>query len=174
MRKLLVTLLSLLVLGTGAALAQEDTDVDVSEEGVVVAIEAAEGVDFDTTQYVGAALGYPFTFHYGIEDLISEGADLRIRLSSLFYDLTLGADVLFDITQLESNIQLYGGGGLGFSTVFGAGLGVTLNGLVGGEYRFNRELGLFAEIGAGYTFGQFVTPLGNFYPRGALGVNYHF
>lgn len=174
MHKLLIAVLSVFALGLGMSFAQ--TDADVTEEGVTVEIEAQEGVDFDTSSYVGASFGYPLAFYYGLEDGFREGADLRFRASTFFVDFSIGADVLFDISQLEDNIQLYGGGGINLSSLFlgGGSFGVGLTGVLGGEYRFNRELGIFAELGGGvniYPGGVLpIVPI----PRGALGVNYHF
>ncbi len=176
MNKLRVTLLSLLLLGMSATFAQEDTTVEAeaSEEGVevVVAVEAAEGVEFDTTQFVGASVPFPLSAHYGVENvqLFGTEPDLRFRLSGNFLaaSLNLGVDALFDIAQLEDNIQLYGGPGLELGTVFPVVPSFGLVGILGGEYRFNREIGIFAELGTGVSVPFF------FSPRASLGVNYHF
>lgn len=170
MHKLLVAVLSVFVLGLGVSFAQ--TDADVSEEGVSIEIAPEEGVDFDTTQFVGASLPVPLGIHYGLEnvELFGTNPDLRFRLSGNFLlatNIGLGIDAMFDIIQLEDNIQLYGGPGLELGTnllspTFG------LLGFVGGEYRFNQELGFFAELGTGISF----PPRPDF--RGSLGVNYHF
>jgi len=170
MRKLLVTLLSVFTLGLGLAFAQ--TDVDTTEEGVVVEIEAQEGVEFDTTQFVGIALPFPLSVHYGLEDvqLFGTEPDLRFRFSGnvLVPNVSLGIDTLFDIATLEENIQIYGGPGLELGTVFPVIPSFGLVGLLGGEYRFNRELGFFLDVGTGISF-----PF-NFLPRFAFGANYHF
>lgn len=170
MHKLLVAVLSVFVLGLGVSFAQ--TDADVTEEGVTVEIEAQEGVEFDTTQFAGASLPFPLGVHYGLEDvdLFGTNPDLRFRFSGnvLTAGVSLGADALFDIAQLEDNIQLYGGPGLDLGTVFPLLPSIGVSGILGGEYRFNRELGFFAELGTGISF-PFV-----FAPRGALGINYHF
>lgn len=176
MQKRVATLLSILMLGLGMAFAQEDTTVDAeaSEEGVevVVAVEAAEGVDFDTTQFIGASVPFPASLHYGLENVQLFGAqpDLRFRFSGNVFTsrLGVGVDALFDIATLEENIQLYGGPSLDLGTVFPLQPSFAFAGFVGGEYRFNREIGFFAEIGTGIQF-----PF-NLDPRGALGVNYHF
>jgi hypothetical protein len=175
MQKRIVALLSLLAL-LGVAFAQEDTTVEaeVTEEGaeVVVAVEAAPGVEFDTTQFVGAALPFPASLHYGLKDVQLFGAqpDLRFRFSGniITRRLGVGVDALFDIATLEENIQLYGGPSLDLGTVIPVQPSFAFSGFLGGEYRFNREIGIFAEIGTGIQF-----PF-EFDPRGALGFNYHF
>lgn len=170
MHKLLAAVLSVFALGLGVSFAQ--TDADVTEEGVTVEIEAQEGVEFDTTQFAGASLPFPLGLHYGLEDvdLFGVNPDLRFRFSGniLTAGVSLGTDALFDIAQLEDNIQLYGGPGLDLGTVFPLLPSIGVSGILGGEYRFNRELGFYAELGTGISF-PFV-----FAPRGALGVNYHF
>lgn len=170
MRKLLVASFGVVLLGLGMGFAQ--TDADVTEEGVTVEIEAQEGVEFDTNNFVGIMGPVPFGLLYGIENVQLFGAepDLRFRTSGNFVTgrLTLGVDALFDITQLEENIQLYGGPSLDLGTVIPLVPSFGLSGFVGGEYRFNRELGFFAEIGSGISF-----PIG-FDVRGAAGINYHF
>jgi len=170
MRKLLVASFGVLLLGLGTGLAQ--TDADVTEEGVTVEIEAQEGVEFDTTQFAGVSLPFPASIHYGLEnvDLFGTNPNLRFRFSGnlLGTNIAFGTDVLFDIAQLEENIQLYGGPGLELGTVFPVVPSFGLIGLVGGEYRFNRELGFYAELGTGISFPLFLAP------RGSLGVNYHF
>ncbi len=170
MHKLLVAVLSVFVLGLGMSFAQ--TDADVTEEGVTIEIEAQEGVEFDTTQFAGVSLPFPTSVHYGLEDvdLFGTTPDLRFRFSGNLFgtNIAFGTDVLFDIAQLEENIRLYGGPGLELGTVFPVVPSFGLVGIVGGEYRFNRELGFYAELGTGISF-----PLA-LAPRGSLGVNYHF
>ena len=170
MQKLFAVLLSVLVLGLGVSFAQ--TDADVSEEGVSVEIAPEEGVEFDTTQFVGGSLPFPLGVHYGLENVQLFGAnpDLRFRFSGniLSADLSLGVDAMFDIAQLEDNIQLYGGPGLELGAVIPFVPSFGLLGFVGGEYRFNEQFGFFAELGTGIS-----VPLRP-NVRGSLGVNYHF
>lgn len=170
MRKLLVASFSVLLLGLGVGFAQ--TDADVSEEGVTIEIAPEEGVEFDTTQFVGLSGIYPLGVHYGLEnvELFGTEPDLRFRFSGNVFtsSLNLGVDALFDIAQLEDKIQLYGGPSLEIGAVLPLQPSFGLAGFVGAEYRFNREIGFFAELGSGITF-----PL-RLAPRGALGFNYHF
>ncbi len=170
MKKLFAVLLSVLVLGLGVSFAQ--TDADVSEEGVSVEISPEEGVDFDTSQFVGASLPFPIGVHYGFEEvpLLGLNPDLRFRFSGNFTNrsLGLGVDAMFDIAQLEDNIQLYGGPGLDLGTVLPLSPNIALSGFVGGEYRFNQEFGFFAELGSGISFPP------DLLVRGSLGFNYHF
>ena len=169
MRKLLVAVAGALLL-TGVAFAQ--TNVDTSGDTVGVTVAPQAGVDFDTTQNVGASIPFPLSVHYTIENAQLFGAtpDLRIRASGNFLatSLNLGVDALFTISQLDQNIVLYGGPGLELGTVFPVKPSFGLVGFLGGEYRFNREIGFFAELGSKVTI-----PL-NFEPRGVIGFNYHF
>lgn len=177
MKKLLITAMSVFVIGMGAGFAQtevevEAPEVDVEGGGLSVEIAPEEGVEFDTTQFVGISLPFPASIHYGLEDVQLFGAspDLRFRFSGnlLGTNIAFGTDVLFDIAQLDQNIQLYGGPSLELGTIFPVLPSFTFAGLVGGEYRFNRELGLYAELGTGISFPFIIAP------RGSLGVNYHF
>lgn len=162
MRKMLIALFAVAVLGAGSALAQ-----DMS-------------VQYDTTQWAGVGLGYPFQVYYGIDNAVGQDLDLRVRVSSYFWNVSLGADILTPITTIENMpITVYAGGGPNVDYLFSAGLGIGVSGLVGAEYRFNQDYGAFLELGAGYTyyFGD-LTGLNyfglGFQPRGALGFNYHF
>lgn len=172
MKKLLAAAASVFLLTAGAAFAQ--TDADVSEEGVTIEIERDSGLNYDTTQFVGASLPLPLGIHYGLEnvDLFGAASDLRFRLSGNFLftgNVTLGADAMFDITQIEDIIQLYGGPSLELGTTLSfASPSIGLGAFVGGEYRFNQELGFYVELGSGLAI-----PI-VFVPRVSLGINYHF
>ena len=164
MRKLLVAVVGTLLL-TGVAFAQ--TDVNVS-------VEPQPGLGYDTTQFVGASLPLPLGIHYGLEnvDLFGTSPDLRFRLSGDVFstgNISLSTDAMFNITQIEDAIQIYGGPSLGLGTTFAfESPTISLAAFAGGEYRFNRELGFYVELGSGVTI-----PL-KFLPRVSLGVNYHF
>ena len=172
MKKLLAAAASVFLLTTGAAFAQ--TDADVSEEGVTIEIARDSGLNYDTSQFVGASLPLPLGLHYGLEDIALFGTtpDLRFRLSGNFLfagNITLGADAMFDITQIEDIIQIYGGPSLELGTTLAfASPSIGLGAFVGGEYRFNQELGFYVELGTGVAI-----PI-VFVPRVSLGVNYHF
>ena len=98
--------------------------------------------------------------------------NLRFRLGSdLIFsrNVSFAADALFDITQIEDVIQLYGGPSLELGTTLAFDTPrISLAVFAGGEYRFNRELGFYVELGSGLAI-----PI-NFVPRVSLGVNYHF
>jgi hypothetical protein len=173
MRKFFITLLTVSVFGLGGALAQVttepfDDDFDVGNEF-----------------WGGVSLGVPFgvNFHFGVEDLLAEGVDLRTNLSAGFAGLFgVGADVLFDlpIDTADTPIDVYAGGGLAVAfgnidrttpemeTAFGLGL------MVGGEYRLIDaglpEGGIFAELGPAIGFGAGPAVTVN----AKLGFNYHF
>ena len=169
MRKLFTLLLLALFL-SGAALAQDDAAATVDLD--------PQADFYGTTQWAGIGLGYPVTFYYGINDLISDNIDLRIRANSYFYNLAIGADALFDVLRIEdAPINIYAGGGPTLGIGFGGrGFGLGLNASVGGEYRFTEQIGAFAELGVGYVFytGTVLAPFGGFAPGGSIGVNFHF
>lgn len=172
MRKLFALLVAV-ALASGAALAQDtETDIDVDVDTNLFS------VDYGTTQWAGVALGYPFAVYYGVEDVFQD-ADVRGRLSTSFFDVTVGGDVLFDITELEDvPVTIYGGGGPNVSIAFFGGFGFGLSGVVGAEWRFDEQIGAFLDVGVGYTFyigsDLDLVPLAGLSPRGALGVNFHF
>ncbi len=166
MRKVLITLLAITVFGVGAAFAQSDM-----------------GVKYNTTQWAGLGLGYPFQLYYGVNDALGNNIDVRARLSSYFWNISLGADALYTVASLDSApVHIYVGGGPNVDYLFLGGtnsLGIGLSAVVGAEYRINEQFGAFGELGAGYTYyfgdlaGLNAFGLG-FGPRGAIGVNYHF
>ncbi len=170
MHKLFTVLLSVLVLGLDTGFAQ--TDADVSGEGVTIEIAPEAGVEFDTTQFVGGSLPFPLSIHYGLEDvdLFGTNPDLRFRFSGNLSaaDIKFGVDAMFDIAQLEDKIQLYGGPALELGTLIPIEPSFGLVGFLGAEYRFNREIGFFAEVGTAINI-----PI-DLVPRFALGANYHF
>ncbi len=98
MRKLLLTILTVALLGGGAAFAQG--------------------------QWAGVSLGWPgITGYYGMEDTLGDGLDLRARLSvAPFFGLGVGvgADVLTDIDQFgdANEFDLWWRGVLGSSFYF--------------------------------------------------------
>ena len=174
MKKLLAAAASVFLLTAGAAFAQ--TDADVTDDGVTVSIERDSGLNYDTSQFVGASLPVPLGIHYGLEDvdLFGLNPDLRFRAETDFIftrNLSLGVDAMFDITQIEDVIQIYGGPSLNLGTTLSfASPSLGLAVFAGGEYRFNQELGFFLELGSGINFANIVA----FQPRVSLGVNYHF
>ena len=162
MRKVLITLLAITVFGVGAAFAQSNMSVK-----------------YDTTQWAGVALGYPFQIYYGVNNALGPKLDVRGRLSYGFWNLGVGADVLYTVADLKDMpLSVYVGGGPNFGYGFyGIGIGIGVSGLAGVEYRINQNFGAFGELGAGYTYwfnGAAGYLFGGFGPRGAIGVNYHF
>lgn len=180
MHRILISLIAVSTLGLGGALAQD----------LVVTPEPDFGV---TTQYVGGSLGYPgLQAYYHSEDIdFIEDSDIRFRASiSPFggFSFLVGADALFDLTELsdDGNLDLYAGGGpaVGFASGFVtdingnrvsySGFALELSGVIGVNYRLNQDISLFAEGGLG--FGFVSASAGGFAPtfRSGLGANYHF
>lgn len=163
MRKLIATLLALTVLGLGFGLAQDAFDDDVNIEG-----------DY----WAGVSTGWPFgvNVHFGLEDMIGDGIDLRANAAlGIGSQFGLGVDVLADLPVDLDNpaLGIYAGGGPNFGVAAGTatvGLGL----LVGGEYRLADaglpEGGVFIEVGPSLTF----VPAFIANANARFGFNYHF
>jgi hypothetical protein len=175
MRKLLISMIAIVALGTGAAFAQTGT-------------------------WAGVSFGYPLgvVLHYGLEDLFGPGIDVRANVSGSYRRIgivtvtafAVGADVLYrldDVIATDQPISTYVGGGLtlGFASARAEGTRVgfaayDVHALFGAEYSFTQELSAFVEaqvgfgsIGAAGPGGTAVAATG-LIPRLALGVNYRF
>jgi hypothetical protein len=149
MRKLLISLLAVATLGSGAALAQGT--------------------------WAGVSVGWPgAALHFGVENVIGQG-DVRANLGYTYIGgFSFGADALFPL-QVDTgdvNLGVYAGGGVAFG--FGVGFSAGINLLVGGEYRLVDaglpEGGVFFEAGPTIAF----APGFGFGVAGRLGFNYHF
>ena len=197
MRKLLVLLLTLFMVGAGTTFAQEqqgqDNDVEIEDLAV-----SAEADALGTTSYAGASLGLPLLQgYYGLENGFA-GGDLRFRLALqpfFGFGISGGADLLFDLSRFgdDNEFTLYAGGGPSlnyFSRGFGANdlgyslFGIDVTGVGGLNYRLDPGISLFAETGIGFGFGL-VTGSDDLIPDGeigglyvpirlALGANFHF
>jgi len=159
MRKFLLIILATLTLGASSAFAQDD-------------------MMMSSHQWAGVGLGYPVSFYYGLENGLSEGIDLRFNATSYFFNLSVGADALVDITTLDNlPVTIYGGGGPNVAFLFSGNLGIGAGGVIGGEYMIDEQISAFLELGAGYTF-YFGTInnlfLGGLAPSGTLGINFRF
>jgi hypothetical protein len=150
MRKLLVSLIAVVALGTGAAFAQTGTWAGIS------------------AGFPGAAL------HFGVEN-VATNLDVRANLGYNYFPVgfAFGVDALYNL-RLDTGVaplSTYVGGGVGVG--IGEGLGVGVNLILGGEYRLVEanfpEGGVFFEVGP--TIG--LAPFG-FGFAGRLGFNYHF
>lgn len=147
MRNLVFGLLAALVLGSGAAFAQNGF-------------------------YAGASAGYPgAALHFGVEDVAVDGLDARVNIGYAYDgDFSFGVDGLYslDVDTSDLPIDVYVGGGVGAD--FGGSF--FLKGLVGGEYRLVEidvpALGVFVELGPTFEFGSGISA------DARLGVNYHF
>ena len=134
MRQVIIVSLMVLVLSAGTAHAQ-------------------------SSSYAAVSVGFPLlvNVHYGLEDLLAPGADLRLNLGGLFLAVggeagffgIAGADVLYRFNHEDPRTTLspYLGGGIGVGFAGGGGsVGFAFNGagVVGLEYR-TEETGFFAE-----------------------------
>jgi hypothetical protein len=152
MRKLLISMIAIVALGTGAAFAQTGT-------------------------WAGVSLGWPgAALHFGLEN-VAPNLDVRANLGYTYIGtggFSFGVDALYNL-NLDTGmapLSTYVGGGLGLG--FGAGFSAGIGLLAGAEYRLIDaglpEGGVFFEVGptiglaGGFAFGF----------AGRLGFNYHF
>lgn len=131
--------------------------------------------------WFGVRSGYPLgvTIHYGIENALSNGFDLRVGVNvssrGNSVDFGLGVDGL-NTVYVERPFEVYVGGGLAVDFGGGGAL-LDAHGLAGGEFRFTdvglSPLGLFAELSLGAAIGigrsSLIPSFG-----GGLGINWHF
>ena len=136
MRKLLVSLIAVAALGTGAAFAQGG-------------------------YWAGVSVGYPgAALHFGIDDI---APSLAVRLNAGYNYIgtggfALGVDALYDlpVDLGDTPIDVYAGGGVGIG--IGSGIALGVNVFVGGEFSLaqaglpeggdrerRRRVGRFAE-----------------------------
>lgn len=176
MRKFMITLLAIATLGAGSAFAQSG-------------------------MWAGVSTGYPFgvAVHFGMEDLLSPGLDLRVSASGQFsgggigafsystFGVMLEGDVLYGLDLgADPSLNAYVGGGLGLGLLNVSGPSFSdssllwnVHGLFGAEYLFTPQWGLFGEVHLGFGGGSFNyngTPVnvGGFAPALRIGGNYHF
>ncbi|MBS3934517.1 MAG: hypothetical protein KGZ35_09180 [Truepera sp.] len=143
---------------------------------ILLSLSVAKAQDL-AGSWVGVSGGFPgFNLHFGLNDAISQGIDLRLNGSFTYTGaFGLGADVLVAIpAELDQPIAVYGGGGpyATFGGAAGFGFGLAL--FVGGEYRLGdigfAPGGIFAELGPSLGF----APSFGVGFVGRLGFNYHF
>lgn len=172
MRKVLMALLALAMLGAGSAFAQ-DVDVDVD-------VNLPEG------DWAGVSIGFPgIGLHYGLDDFLGNDLDLRANVGIAFFgylNVTVGADVLFEFDLADiDELKTYAGAGadVGFLSAGAvSGFSAGVNVLGGAEYRFD-EFGVFGELEIGFGFGSvsYAGVSGGAFllsPGGRVGFNYHF
>ncbi len=152
MRKVLVSLIAVAALGTGAAFAQGG-------------------------YWAGVSAGYPgAALHFGIDDIAPA---LAVRLNAGYNYIgtggfALGVDALYDlpVDLGDTPIAVYAGGGVGIG--IGAGVALGVNVFVGGEFSLAQaglpEGGVFLEVGPAIG----IIPNFGFGVSGRLGFNYHF
>ena len=156
MRKTLAALLTAALLSLGSAFAQD----------------SMMGEQF----WVGISGGFPgVAVHFGLSDIID---DLDVRANVGFnYNGTgfaVGVDALYGlpIDTGATPLDVYVGGGPGFSVGTGGGLAINVFG--GVEYRLSDlglpEGGVFLEAGPAIA----VTPAFAFGVAARLGFNFHF
>lgn len=133
--------------------------------------------------WFGVRSGYPLgvTIHYGIDDALSNGFDLRvsgrITASGGAARIGIGVDAMTTVAA-EGPFSVYIGAGPALE--FGnGGAWLDIHALGGGEFRFVdfglEPLGLFIEATLGGAFGLGAGSAAEIPTFGAaLGVNYHF
>ena len=137
---------------------------------------------FAEQNWFGVRTGYPLgvTLHYGIENGLQNGFDLRVSANLRVrnpndVDFGIGIDGMNEI-YIDNPITVYIGGGPALDFNGNSAL-IDVHGLLGGEFRFSdvglRPFGVFAEIslGAGIGIGRNsqIPSVG-----GAVGFNWHF
>lgn len=152
MRKLLVSLIAVAALGTGAAFAQGG-------------------------YWAGVSVGYPgASLHFGVDN-IAPGFAVRLNAGYNYVGagFALGVDGLYDlpVDMGDTPIDVYAGAGLGIG-VGGGPLQLAANVIVGGEFSLAGsglpEGGVFLEVGPSLR----LLPSFQFGVLGRLGFNYHF
>lgn len=151
MRKLVISLLAVTVLGAGSALAQS---------GLWAGVSAG---------WPGAAL------HFGVENVV-QNLDVRANIGSsyTFNAFSVGIDALYglDVDLGVVPVDAYVGGGVALG--IGAGLSVGIGAFGGVEYRLGDiglpEGGVFLEVGPSFA----ITPAFAVGVLARLGFNYHF
>jgi hypothetical protein len=160
MRKLLLAVTAVLVLGLGAVFAQSPTPATVPSRS-----------------WIGFSFGYPgFSGHFGASNLFGPGISLRGNLgfSYVGYGFSVGADALYTLPVNTGDLPLtvYLGGGPTIFTGGGFAVGAELFG--GAEYRLGTigfaPGGVFFELGPSFLF----TRGFSVFPVGRVGFNYHF
>jgi hypothetical protein len=157
MRKVLIALFAVAMIGGGSALAQDM---------------------MGTHYWAGVSAGYPGAeFHFGVSD-VAPSFSVRANLGFGYfgYGFTAGVDALYalPVDTGDLPINVYAGGGPTAAFGYTGGLAFGLNVFAGAEYRLGQvgfePGGVFFEAGPGIYF----TP--NFFAGfvGRLGFNYHF
>ena len=161
MRKLLITLASVLVLGLGAVNAQTLDDTAT------------------TDYYAGASLGLIFSpavtgsiaGQFGIKDVLTEDLDARFDLGVLFNGgFNIGANALYNFSlEGDSGLDIYVGGGPRLYFTDTVLFGLSFRG--GAEYPFSDVVSGFGELRVDPIFGGGgATTLFGL----AVGANYNF
>lgn len=149
MRKFLISLIAVAVLGAGAAFAQSG-------------------------YWAGVSAGYPgAALHFGLSD-VTPDLDVRVNAGYNYIGsgFALGVDALYHLPfDTGAPIDLYAGGGVGLG--IGTGVDVAVNLLVGGEFRLVDaglpQGGVFLEAGPSLNLNPF-----KFGVAARVGFNYHF
>ena len=168
-RKLLLCIGCVFVLGAGSSHAQSEGD------------------------WIGLASGYPLlpTVYYGLDDALGSRVDLRLNAGIRRFNysvgsgvagtvLSVGADALLQLPVTPEQLKVYAGGGVALAggsgrqgDAYGFSVNVSARGLAGLEYRLDAW-GLVAELNAGLDSYFSPDSFTRFAPALRLGVNYHF
>lgn len=131
--------------------------------------------------WFGLRSGYPLgvTLHYGIDDALAPGTDLRINGRVVVRGSTaavgIGVDALRTVA-VERPFEVYVGGGPAIE--IGSNIFLDVHGLAGAEFRFTDvdlpELGVFVEgaLGATIALSGGTSQVPDF--GAAVGFNWHF
>jgi hypothetical protein len=148
--------------------------------GLVIALALVTSAQAQENWF-GVRTGYPLgiTLHYGIENGLDNGFDLRISGNLRAYgnsvEVGIGIDGMNNIIQ-DGPLSIYIGGGPALDFGGGGGL-LDLHGLVGAEFRLSgaglNSFGFFVEGSLGASIGlgrDSRVPSGG----AAVGFNWHF
>lgn len=141
--------------------------------------------EYDTSEYAGVAVGFPFGALYGLSDALGPNVDARFRVGVIpfpgLFAIFAGADILAGIAEFsDGRGSVYVGGGAGavYTDLIGvAGFGVEASVLLGASLRFSEGTSGFLEGGPSLAYG-FATDaydaVLDVLPRATLGVLFHF
>lgn len=160
MRRVLVALFAVALVGGGATLAQDMAPSQNMYAGASFGVASVFGL-----------VGFPVVGHFGVENVGMDNLDIRGDLG--FYvtgsGIEIGANAIYNY-PVQEQINVYGGAGP--RLLFGGGSAVFGLAVLGGaEYMVTPNIGLYGEPSVSVYFGG---GLGVAVYGLQFGANYHF